>query len=332
MARLLVLDQSRRVARWWTVARWGALAATAALLGALVRWPGPALTALWYVIIPLLPATFFMTPSLWRGVCPLATLSEWGNRLGRPRELTPRTIVALRAGGLGLFLLLVPARHLLFNQDGPALAGVVVGVAAMALLLGALFPVRSAWCNALCPVLPVELLYGQAPLLPVERGRCVSCTVCTPRGCLDLARGKTVRQVLGPVRRSHAWLASPHGVFFAALPGFIVGYNAVGDLGMNRAPVVYQVVLGWSLASLVLCAGLVTLFRVSSRVALPVLAGLAGGVYYWFAGPAIAEHLGLSSGASLAIQGGGIGVVVWWAVRLGASQSPAITPSAAGNP
>jgi hypothetical protein len=57
-----------------------------ALLIAMVRWPGPALLVLWYVIIPLLPATFFITTAFWRGICPLATLNEWGNRLDHVRK------------------------------------------------------------------------------------------------------------------------------------------------------------------------------------------------------------------------------------------------------
>ena len=60
--------------------------------------------------------------------------------------------------GLVLFHLMVPARHFLFNQNGVALAITIVAVGGLALLLGSMFPVRSAFCNALCPVLASGLL------------------------------------------------------------------------------------------------------------------------------------------------------------------------------
>lgn len=323
MRKLQVLDQSPDTRVRWTIARGMAMAATLLLLVALWIRPGPALLALWYIIIPVLPATFFVTPALWRGLCPLASLNEWGNRVRPAPEIPPATLGLLRATGLVLFLLLVPARHFLFNEHGRFLALVILAVGGAALFLGVVYPVRSAWCNGLCPVLPVELLYGQAPLQPTERSRCPTCTVCTPRGCIDLAGEKTILQVVGPGRRSRAWLATPHGAFFAALPGFIVGYNVVGDGALASAPAVYGTIFEWSLGSLALAGLVVGLFGVPSRRILPLLAALAGVAYYWFAGPAIALHLGLGRPVSLMIQLAGIALVLWWARK-----QPGLRPQA----
>ena len=202
MATAQVLLQPPRTTALWAVARWSALLSVPLLLVWLVLQPTPALKALWYIAIPLLPATFFLSPALWRGVCPLATLNEMGNRLGTQRTLSARMLLTLNIGGLVLFQLMVPARHFGFNQNGPVLAGTVLAVGGLALLLGARFTVRSAFCNALCPVLPVELLYGQAPLVRMDRGRCSTCSVCTPRGCIDLAERKAER--LSALNEAHA--------------------------------------------------------------------------------------------------------------------------------
>lgn len=316
MPRLHVIDQPPRSAALWHTARGLAMLGVMLLLVGLVRWPEPALLVLWNVLIPLLPATFFLTTALWRGICPLATLNEWGNAMGPAREVTPGTLRFFRVGGLLLFYLLVPARHVYFNVDGPVLAAAIVAVGVVALAVGALFPVRSAWCNALCPVLPVELLYGQAPMVTLTRGRCPSCTVCTPSGCLDLAGDKTLAQLLGPSRRTFDWLLTPLGVFFASLPGFIVGYNVVRDGGIRSAPAIYGSVLAWAAASFIAAAAFIILFRLNAKKALPVLAALAGGIYYWFAGPSIAQHFGAGAPTARTIQGLGIGVVVWWVVTL----------------
>jgi len=310
-----VLFRSPRTAALWAIARWSALAAVPLLLLWLVIEPTSALRALWYVAIPLLPATFFLSTAIWRGVCPLATLNELGNSLGRQRAPGPRMLLALSIGGLVLFHAMVPARHFLFNQDGPVLAGTIATVAGLAVVLGSLFTVRSAFCNALCPVLPVELLYGQAPLVRMDRGRCTSCTVCTPRGCLDLAERKAIPQLLGTSRHTARWLATPYGAFFAALPGFIIGYNHVKDGPLSSAAMVYARTLGWSLASLLVIVVAVLALRLSSRLVLPLIAAAAGGMYYWYAGPAITNQLAAGAWLGSGIRILGIGLVASGLVR-----------------
>lgn len=315
MTQPLQLDRHPVHALLWGVARWSALLAVAPLLVLLVRRPEPTLTALWYVVVPILPATFFLTPALWRGTCPLATLNELGNRAGSPRPLPEAVARAFGVGGLLLFYLLVPARHFAFNQHGTVLALTVAGVGGLAFVLGALFDTRSAFCNALCPVLPVELLYGHAPLLDVTRGRCDRCTVCTPRGCLDLAERKAIPQIMGAARRSTAWLRTPLGAFFAAMPGFVLGYNLVPDGRLADAGVAYGVTLGASAASYLLVALAVRVTGAGMGAALAWIAGLAGGLYYWFTGPAVATHLGLGGSVGWSVRVVGMAVVAAWMVR-----------------
>jgi hypothetical protein len=315
MATAQVVMRRRGTATLWSIGRWSALAAVLLLLVLLLVAPAGALQVLWYVAIPILPAVFFLNSAIWRGICPLATLNQLGNHLGTQRSPSPRVFLGLSVGGLVLFHLMVPARHFLFNQHGPVLAGTVTAVAAIAVLLGALFTVRSAFCNALCPVLPVELLYGQAPLLRMDRGRCDSCTICTPKGCLDLAGSKALPQLLGSTRHSVRWLATPHGVFFTALPGFIIGYNRVADGSLGSAAGVYLTTLGWSLASFLLIATVVWGFRLSSRLALTGVAALAGMLYYWYAGPSIMRQFDSVTWLAAGIRAAGIGLVLVWLVQ-----------------
>ncbi len=323
MASPQVLIREPRTVALWSIARWSAFLAVPVLLAWLVLAPANALKVLWYAVIPVLPATFFVSTRLWRGVCPLATLNELGNHLGKkPRTLTPKVALGLAITGLVLFHVMVPARRFVFNENGLVLAITVAAVGALAVALGAIFPIRSGFCNALCPVLPVELLYGQAPIARMERTRCSSCTVCTPRGCLDLAESKAIPQILGSARRTTNWLTTPHGAFFAGLPGFIIGYNQVADGPISAAATIYGTTLGWSVASYLIIGFLVSALRIESSRALALVAAAAGGIYYWYAGPASATQLGAPAWVAVGISAAGIGLVAWWLVRALSSRAP----------
>jgi hypothetical protein len=278
--------------RLWGAAQVIGLLLTVVLLVALVRWPKTSLHLLWDMVIPLLPATFLVNPLLWRNVCPLATLNAWtGKRLGH-RTISPRVLHVAWIAGLILLALLVPARRFLFNTDGPALAAVVVVVAVLALGLGLAFAGRSGFCNAICPVLPVEKLYGQAPLMELGNARCASCSVCTPVGCIDLAFRKTVAQTIGPTRRSTRWVVTPFGAFACAFPGFIVGYFTTVNGELSTAGEVYLHIALACLVSYVVIAGIVFVARPPEPVTLPGLGGLSIALYYWYAAPSLAAAYG----------------------------------------
>jgi hypothetical protein len=78
---------------------------------------------------------------------------------------------------------------------------------------------------------------------------------------------------------------------------------------------VYATTVGWSLASYVIFAAAVLLIKLSSRIALAAAAALAGGLYYWYAGPSIATNLGTSSALGTAVQVAGIGLVAIWLIK-----------------
>lgn len=314
MVRLHVLEVDPRSDRAWRLGRGAALAGLAALVVALVAAPPVGLVVLWDIVVPLLPVSFFVAPALWRGLCPLSTLNAWGNRLGPARTMTEREATVASALGLVLFTVIVPARHLGLNSDGALLAGVLIGIAAIAIAMGAAFESRSAFCNALCPVLPVERLYGQRPAVAVTRGRCARCTVCTPRGCLDLAESKAMPQLLGAARHDHGWLHTPFGIFAAALPGFIVGYGLSPDVGLDGLRTVYGATLLGAAMSWTLVSAAVRLTGAKATQAMAACAALAGLLYYWFAAAVISRDLGLTSAATATIRVAAIvGSLAWLA-------------------
>lgn len=274
--------------------------ATLLLVVTLVLRPDSALLVLWNVLIPLVPASLLLSPLLWRNVCPLATFTTAANGAFGRRPLGNGE--SLAAGTLGMVLLgvLVPARRFLFNTDGVALAVTIGVIGLLALVLGAFYDLKAGFCNAICPVLPVERLYGQRPLLQVGNPRCRPCTLCTHAGCIDLSPTKSIAQTLGRGRRSVRWLGRPFGVFAAAFPGFIIGYFTLQDGSLAAAPAVYLHVGLWSVGSFLVVAALVLIGRLTAARAMPTLAALAVGLYYWFTPATAVPALG---GGEVAVAG-----------------------------
>jgi hypothetical protein len=290
------------------------LVLTAVLIFGLAAWPRPTLHVLWDMVIPLLPAVFLINPMLWRNVCPLATLNSMTG-VRRTGQLAKSHLKAGWVISLVLLALMVPARRFLFNSDGLALALTIVAVVAIAQLGGVLAPRRAGFCNSLCPVLPVEKLYGQTPLVTIPTARCADCSVCTPLACIDLARDKTVRQTLGPRARTTAWLATPFGLFAAAFPGFIIAYFTLSDGPLSSAGSVYKHMLLWTLGSMLTTAAVVIISRASALLGIAVLGGLAIALYYWYAAPTVSAAYGGNDTAALMIRLTAISLVLWWFLR-----------------
>lgn len=278
----------------WVAAQGGGVVLTGVLIVALFVRPDPTLHVLWDMVVPLLPAVFLVNPLLWRNVCPLATLNSLsGEQVGMRRLGAERMQVAW---GLGILLLaiLVPARRFLYNTSGPALAITIIAVALIALGMGFVFARRAGFCNALCPVLPVEKLYGQAPLVPLRTSRCADCSLCTPVGCIDLASNKSVPQTVGRARRDANWVWTPFGIFAAAFPGFIAGYFTVANGGLATAASVYTHVATYAAASYLIVAVIAHIWNAGTKTLLPMLGGTAFLLYYWYVAPGLADAYGAS--------------------------------------
>lgn len=299
----------------WRSAQVAGIVLTAALLAGLLRAPDWTLGILWNAVIPVLPAVFLVQPALWRNVCPLATLNVATGRRFGTRTLSPAAARRVGAIGIVLLFLMVPARRFLFNSDGAILALTIGVVVLLALLAGLPFGMKAGFCNSLCPVLPVERLYGQRPLFRVKNPRCSPCSLCTRSGCLDLAQKKSVKQMLGGRSGPGRWLLTPYGAFAAAFPGFIVGYYTTTDVALAAALSVYGHVGLWMLASWTAVAILALVFRVAGPVATVPIAGLSFGLYYWFAAPVMTDALALAGWAPLAIRVAALGLLGLWLFR-----------------
>ncbi|GMQ81490.1 MAG: hypothetical protein BMS9Abin05_0922 [Rhodothermia bacterium] len=273
------------------------------------------LLILWSIIIPILPASFLISPSLWRAVCPLATANMLGNGLITKKEVSKEGLYRAEILALVLLLILVPARRFLFNIDGTVLAITILVLTVGALVLGFFFTSKGGFCNSICPVLPVEKLYGQKPIFNLQNPRCPTCDVCTTKGCIDLDPAKSINHSLGAHSTKRTWILRPFGIFAAGFPGFIIGYFTLEDTVLSNAAAVYIHILLFIVVSYVIVGIIVSFRRTPATTAAPILGAFAVGLYYWYSGPAISAALSADPVVGTGIRVVGLLLVGYWFQR-----------------
>jgi hypothetical protein len=242
----------------------------------------------------------------------LATVNMLSNGLARRWKLPSRLVSAAGLVGIVLLFVLVPARRYWFNENGPALAATISLVGVIAFAQGMWFDAKAGFCGSICPVLPVEKLYGQYPLLKLGNPRCVHCTLCVPRGCLDLCPTKSLMLALGSARRPHGWLTSVYGIFAAAFPGFVIGYYTTPNTSLAAAGTVYLYIAAWGAGSYLVTFLAVRFSNISVSFALALLAAIALALYYWFAAPLIASAFDVADSGTVAIRTSALTLVTLW--------------------
>jgi len=282
-----VVEESR-AGEGWRSAQGILVAAGGLLVLGLLVTPEPAGWLLWNLVVPVVPGLLALAPGLWRNLCPLATLAMAAGKLGLGRARRPEVpwLHALQLGGVLLLLALVPLRHLGLEESGVASALLLMGLGALAFVVGAAGPGKSTWCASLCPVHPVERLYGVAAAAAPANARCGECSRCHA-GCVDL----TPRATPLTSRRTRAGLSAGWWMV-GGFPGFVWGWFQVPDAattpGLGEVLHAYALPLGAGLMSL---AGFGLLRWRLGKASEPELvrlgAALALGTYYGYRLPAL---------------------------------------------
>jgi hypothetical protein len=254
---------------------------------ALIVWPKLGLHLLWNVLIPVAPALLVLAPGVWRNLCPLGSLSLAPQHFGfsQRKMLTPAWRSRLYLGALILLLVVVPLRKVVLDSNGPLLAAVLAAVGLLAMGLGFTFNWKSGWCSSLCPVYPVELLYGSRPLVSVANAHCAKCSGCVAP-CSEQLKGVTPRSAVKTPLGRHIGI-----VLTGCFPGFVWGWYQVptysGMDGFAHLPLAY---------GLPYLAGALTLaLYLAARKGWPKREPLTGSlfaaaaiiIYYWFRLPPI---------------------------------------------
>ena len=161
----------------WQVIRVVTLLGAIGLAMALVVVPDDGLFVLWKLVIPVLPLLWLVVPGLWRNVCPLSASNQTPRVLGLSKALTAPDW--LKEYGFviaaGMFILFVSLRKVGLDDSGPASALLLLGALTGGFIGGMLLKGKSGWCSSICPLLPIQRLYGQTPYKLVANSHCTPC-------------------------------------------------------------------------------------------------------------------------------------------------------------
>ena len=190
----------------------------------LIFIPKIGIHAFWNVLIPVAPALFVVSAGLWRNVCPLASTALISRHLGfaKNKKLKVKQQGKFQLISVILLLLIVPLRHTIFDTNGPATALVIGLMALIAIYLSFRYDWKSAWCSGLCPVHPVEKLYGRKSLFELPNAHCKSCVSCVSK-CPDSTKA------INPINKKKKNQKIGGTLIVGGFPGYIWGWFHVQD-------------------------------------------------------------------------------------------------------
>lgn len=251
-------------------------------------YPALGITLFWNILIPVAPALLVVAPGVWRNICPLATTVLLPCHLGKSKKkiITDTQLGKLNLIGTLALFIIVPLRHPILNNNGMATAMLLLGMAIAGILLGFFYEWKSAWCSGLCPVHPVEKLYGGNVSITVPNAHCRYCMKCVIP-CPDSTPNISPRSSRKTIYHRLSGMLITGG-----LPGFIWGWFMVRDTAttgsLHSAINAYTLPMTGLLVSM--CMYMIISGIIGSkhgRVLINIFAAMSVSCYYWFRIPAL---------------------------------------------
>ncbi|MDE3144353.1 MAG: hypothetical protein KGL19_09380, partial [Bacteroidota bacterium] len=177
------------------------------------------------ILIPVAPALFVVAVGVWRNVCPLATTNLLPRHLSlsKRKKLSTTQLGKLNLIAVIALYIIVPLRHALFNHNGLATGIIIISMAVIGVTLGFFYEWKSAWCSGLCPVHPVEKLYGGNVFMSMPNANCNQCANCVIP-CPDSTPNMNPKISAKTIYHKISGILVVGG-----LPGFIWGWFHVPD-------------------------------------------------------------------------------------------------------
>ncbi len=276
----IILSRSVQI---WRVVQFLVWLVGLAIIFYLIFIPTLGIDLVWNVLIPVAPALLVIATGIWRNVCPLGFTSLLPSRLGFSKKikLSEKTVSKFNLIGVIALLLIVPLRHVILNTSGLATGITLMSLGLIVFLVGFFFESKSGWCSGLCPVHPVEKLYGSKVFFSIPNANCVECFKCvTP--CPDSTPG------INPLSNKNSDYSRLAGyIMVGGFPGYIWGWFQVRDYsgmeGLTNLPLIYGYPFIGLLVSLILFWMVTKVFsKIENGTIINIFAALAVSCYYWF--------------------------------------------------
>lgn len=271
----------------WHAIRVGSVGFALGLILILFVRPDIGLQIFWGLIIPTAPLLFFIAPGVWRNICPMAALNQTPRIFNFTRRMTaPKWFQEYGyVIAIAMFLIIVPNRKVLFNENGPALALLMILLYSTAFIMGVYFKGKSGWCSSICPLLPVQRIYGQTPFLKVanshcqpsdpEPGGCVGCT----KNCYDFNPHVAY---LADLHEKDRHFSAYRKFFVGLFPGFIFAFYMLPSPPEIGILAMYFWFAVYSLASAGSFFLLDSFLKVTPAKITTLYGAGAINLYYWF--------------------------------------------------
>jgi NADPH-dependent 2,4-dienoyl-CoA reductase/sulfur reductase-like enzyme/ferredoxin len=322
----------------WQLIRVGTLLGAIALAMTLVVAPDTGLFVLWKLIIPVLPLMWLVVPGLWRNICPLSASNQTPRVLGLSRArnapgwLKEYGFVIAAA----MFVAFVSLRKVGLDDSGPASALLLLFALTGGFVGGMAFKGKSGWCSSICPLLPIQRLYGQTPYKLVANSHCTPCVGCT-KSCYDF---NPKAAWLADLNDPDAYWAGYRKLFAAAFPGLVLAFfNLPEARGADAILALYGRLGLYLAASVALFYAADSLLKVSTHKLTTLYAAAGFSLFYWYGGPVfVAAVFGSApEPAKWAVRAAAIALAVGWALRTYAKErafhaQAAPAPAAAAAP
>ncbi|MEZ4776242.1 MAG: hypothetical protein R3D00_23915 [Bacteroidia bacterium] len=180
-------------------------------------------------------------------------------------------------------LIIVPLRHAIFDTNGLATAILIISLGVIAITTSFFYEWKSAWCSGLCPVHPVEKLYGLKNRISLSNAHCDLCHRCvTP--CPDTTPGI---HPLSTEKTNYHQIAG--FLMVGGFPGFVWGWFHVPDYPKIIDPLQFITIYQYPLLGLVVTGALFLVLKrfIQKKVLIPIFSAASVSCYYWFRIPAL---------------------------------------------
>jgi len=255
------------------------------ILFSLIFYPTIGLHLFWNILITIAPILLVVAVGVWRNICPMASTALFPRHMGfsKRKKLSVQQTGKLHLIAVIALFVIVPLRHAIFDVNGLATALLIMSLGSIAVIVGLFYDWKGTWCSSLCPVYPVEKLYGLNNKLSLPNAHCNECSRCvTP--CPDTTPGINS---LSSKKTSYDRVA---GLFMVgAFPGFVWGWFQVpaygGSIGIEQLIAIYKMPLLGLILTSVFFFVLKRFLR--EKVLTTIFSATAVSCYYWFRLPAL---------------------------------------------